>query len=158
MRHTIRVYINKILTYTTVGLAIFTLMFFISVSVQLDTIKELHGDATFDEVWSLFRFYLVRTFLFTFIIPLYEPILKIKKNSFVVNSMIHGLAIVVTVGFMFYKPGDDFMQIIYILFMGIVIYLGILGISLWREKRFINNANEIFKQNKLSEFQQSDIE
>lgn len=147
MNPTIKNYINKLFGYIPVAVFFFTIVFYINIMFALEELKLEHGTNTLDVILEYYQFFFIRTIILALLIPLFEPILKLVKLSYKLRTILHGIAINITVGILYYRPGNNAVSLLIIIAMCTTIYIVVWLILQLREKQFITNANEIFKQN-----------
>ncbi|QMS84707.1 hypothetical protein [Candidatus Xianfuyuplasma coldseepsis] len=143
----IKEYINKLFSYIPVAVFIFVIVFSLNMQFAIEDIKAEHGTDALDIVIEYYRFFFFRTLLFSLLIPLFDPILKIAKLSYKVRGILHGLAINIAVGIIFYRPGNNVISMLIIVAMCTTIYITVWLVLQLREKQFITNANKIFERN-----------
>jgi len=117
----------------------------------MPTISDLkieYGVDAIDVFIDLYILYFIRTLLLTLFIPIYGLVLSSSKFSYRKGMVIHFILINITVGVLYYRPGFGLQSLLIVLATSIIIYVTILLILIVREKQFINNANNIFKENK----------
>ncbi len=148
MKNALKIYINKLFSYLPVAVFIFSLLMFINISSTVSELKAEHGLEAIDVFIDLYLFYFFRTVLLALIIPIYDLILSTQKISYKNTIIIHGLLIITSVGVLYYQPGIDMLSMLLSLGMAVIIYVLIWGVIIFREKQFLNEANEIFKENK----------
>lgn len=148
MKEYFKVYINKLLTYLPVAIFVFTLVFFINISQTITDFKAEYGVEAIDQLVSVYKFYFIRTTILALLIPLYDVVLLNEKFSYRKATLLHFTLIIVSVGILYFRPEAPFQATLIILGMCLAIYIIIRIIVHFREKQFLANANEIFKQNK----------
>lgn len=148
MKDYLKIYINKLFSYIPVAIFVFTLLILINISQTISDLKDEFGVLAIDEFISLYLLYFFRTIILALLIPVYDLIFSLKKLSYKLSTLIHGLLICTSVGILFYRPGIDILSMVISFGMSIIIYVIIWTIIQIREKQFIDNANKIFKQNK----------
>jgi hypothetical protein len=147
MKNALKVYINKLLSYIPVAVFIYTILILINISQNVENLKAEFGINAIDEFINIYIFYLIRTIILTLLLPLLDHLVSIMKLSYKKSIIIHGVLINIAVGMVYYQPGIEFETMLLVLGTGIIIYIVVWAIIYVREKQFLNDANEIFKEN-----------
>jgi len=148
MQKHLKGYFNQLFTYIPVSIFILTVVFFITIMPTINDLKIEYGVDAIDVFIDLYILYFIRTLLLTLFIPIYGLVLSSSKFSYRKGMVIHFILINITVGVLYYRPGFGLQSLLIVLATSIIIYVTILLILIVREKQFINNANNIFKENK----------
>ena len=148
MKDYLKVYINKLFSYIPVSIFIFTIVFFSLILPSVDALKIEYGNDAIDVFIDLYMFHFIRALLLTLFIPLYDSVLSSGKFTYKTSIILHGILVNITVAILFYQPGMTIQNLLFIHGLGILIYVVIWIVIFIREKQFVNNANEIFKENK----------
>ena len=148
MQKHLKGYLNQLFTYIPVSIFILTVVFFIMIIPTINDLKTEYGIEAVDVFIDLYILYFIRTLILTLFIPIYGLVLSSNRFSYRRGMIIHFILINVTVGALYYRPGYGMQSLLLVLGLSVIIYIIILMILILREKQFINNANNIFKENK----------
>lgn len=143
----VKTYLDRLLTYMPVAIFIFTIIFFMNTSFIVTDFKVDFGVNALDEFVDLYTFYFVRTIILAALVPLFDVVLSNDKLSYRTSLVSHYLLITITVGFLFYLPGESFVATLLTIGLCTIIYVVIRLVIYLREKSFIDDANNIFMKN-----------
>lgn len=147
MKETLKIYINKLVTYVPVAVFFFTVLFFINIDAAVSDLKTEFGNTAIDELVAIYRFYFIRTIILTLFIPLYDVVLSNQKFSYKTALFTHFLCVLITVGVVFYDPSAPIEALYITLILCGVIYSIIRIVIYLRERHFISEANRILLSN-----------
>ena len=148
MKTHLKVYINKLFTYLPVAIFVLTLLLMMNLSQTITDLKNEFGIDAIDEFMKLYVYYFTRTVILALLLPLYDLVFSAQKISSKNAILIHCLLVTSTVGILIYQTGIPILSLILSIGMSLLIYIIIWVIIYLREKQFLNDANEIFKENK----------
>lgn len=151
MKDYIKNYLDKFIRYLPVAVFIFSLVFMINVYPELENIKTEYGIGAIDVLIDLYLFYFIRTLLLTLFIPLYDVVLSTDRFSYLKSMMIHYALITITVGIIFYQKDAPMIAFWITIGLCTIIYALVRLVIYLRERQFVKDANQIFKENKKSD-------
>lgn len=147
MKSFIREYLNKLLSYIPVAIFVYTLLIVFQLPQIIIDLKEEFGIQAINEFGELYMRYFYRTIILASLIPFFDFVFTLKKVTYRNAIILHCLFVTITVGLLVFESGMPLLSLVISIAMSIVIYTVIWIVIYLREKQFINDANEIFKQN-----------
>ncbi len=148
MKDKIRVYLDKILSILPVAVFVFTIVFFVNIFQIVEDLNSEFGTKALDEFVRIYTFYLSRTIILALLIPFFDVILSSDKLSYKLSIVIHFILINSAVLLLFYQSNAPSISVIIIIILCSSIYITLRVIIYYREKSFVNHANNFFKENK----------
>lgn len=147
MKITFKRYINQLISNLPVSIFFFTIVFTINLLYIPDGYKIDYGIGAVDELVSIYLFYLIRTVAFAFLVTAYGFIFLSKKLSYRQMIITHAVLVLTSVVLVFRHPSESFTGVLFAFGIGVIIYGVIWFFILFKEKQFLNDANDILKDN-----------
>lgn len=147
MKFIARRYINSVITNLPISVFFFTVVFTSNILFMTDGFKAEFGVNAVDELVSIYTYYLIRTVLFSFLVSAYSFVFTSKKMTYKQMIITHAFLVLTSVGLIFRHQSDTYAGLLTVMSIAVAIYGVIWFFVIFKEKQFLNDANNILKDN-----------
>ncbi len=147
MKKYVQLYINSFINNLPVAMFFFTIMFTLNILGPFEEFKAVYGMEALNVFVATYLHYFYRTILITFLISLYGFVFMCKKLKHNQMIIVHAILTLGSVVIIFNPPGSDSLISGVVLLSGIIIYTITWFFIKYKERQFVNDANEILNKN-----------
>lgn len=147
MKKYVEMYVNQLINNLPIAVFFFTIIFSFNILIPSESMKLEYGINAIDELISIYLYYLIRTIFFAFLVTFYGFIFVLKKLKFKQMVLLHSFMVLTSVMLVFGDPSDSLGGYLLVFGLGISVYAVVWFFVLYKERRFLKDANKILKEN-----------